>query len=401
MTMTQDLDTLRQLEIDARRLMASAWDCDAAGDVCERAEVLSDQLSDPQHASLAEACLGFAAYLSAFTGSRAGPVQQKRAQLIALLDAVTEQMHRLEDAGVDLDLPEDVPEHGPMLLDPPTPEAHGRVPAPIHDLPLPATKTPVNTIIFIDPSGRDAAALGIALEDCGYVVQPLLRLDRQTGQLLGQEEVKALILPAAALDIWSKLAQLDPALDQARRRIGLFVVSRSDDPRQRLAAAKVSADGYFVLPADVDQLAREIVATLADRLDPYRALFVDDDLSMTMVVESVLRRSGMATRVVHDPTRALEAIESFDPDVILLDLHMPNLNGLELLSLFRAHPKTAFTPVILISGDDDQERRFETLTAGGDDFLKKPLRPKHLVAAVVGRAQRARWLKRALSVSRR
>ncbi|MBL8242547.1 MAG: GGDEF domain-containing response regulator, partial [Rhodanobacteraceae bacterium] len=64
--------------------------------------------------------------------------------------------------------------------------------------------------------------------------------------------------------------------------------------------------------------------------------------------------------------------------------------------LFRAHPKTAFTPVVLISGDEDQERRFETLTAGGDDYLLKPLRPKHLVAAVTGRAQRSRWLRRAL-----
>ena len=117
---------------------------------------------------------------------------------------------------------------------------------------------------------------------------------------------------------------------------------------------------------------------------------------MTMVVDSVLRRSGMDTRVINDPCLALAILDTFVPDVILLDLHMPGLSGLELLSLFRAHTKTAFTPVVLISGDENQERRFETLTAGGDDYLLKPLRPKHLVAAVSGRAQRSRWLRRAL-----
>jgi DNA-binding response OmpR family regulator len=57
--------------------------------------------------------------------------------------------------------------------------------------------------------------------------------------------------------------------------------------------------------------------------------------------------------------------------------------------------------VVLISGDEAEERRFETLTAGGDDYLIKPIRPKHLVAAVTGRAQRARWLRRALRNSAR
>ena len=395
--MGQELDALRQLEVDARRLMAQAWDCEAASDVCERAEAHADRLSNPQHASLAEACLGFAAYLSAFTGSRVGPMQQKRAQLVALLDGVTEQLHRLEtSSALDLMLSNEAPEPAPIVIDAPAPAL-----LPEQAAAAPSETPTLDTIIFIDPSGKDAGTLGMALEDHGYVVQPLLRLDRQTGQLLSRSDVKALIVPAAALEIWNKLAQLDPALDQARRRIGLFVVSRSDDPRQRLAASKAGVDGYFVLPGDMKRLSSEIVATLRDRLDPYRALFVDDDVSMTMVVDSILRRSGMDTRMVNDSTRALEAIDGFDPDVILLDLHMPNLNGLELLSLFRARPKTAFTPVILISGDEDQERRFETLTAGGDDYLMKPLRPKHLVAAVVGRAQRARWLKRALRKSRR
>jgi CheY-like chemotaxis protein len=394
-----DIELLRQLELDARTLLANPWDMALAERVCVTAEELAEPLSDPRHSSLAEATLGFAAYLSAFTDSRVGPVESRRLQLEALLDAVTEQLQRLETSTaleILTPLTDGAPASTPVLADAEvTPPAIAARPAQAPAAAPSAAPTP-DTIIFIDPTGRDAGTLGLALEDVGYIVQPLLRLDRQTSQWLARTEVKGLILPAAALDVWEKLLQLDPSLDQARRRIGLFVVSRSDEPRLRLKAGQAGADGFFVLPGDVDALATEIVEVMRDRLDPYRALVIDDDVSMTMVVESVLKRSGMESRAVNDPTLALAVLDSFVPDVILLDLHMPGLTGLELLSLFRAHPKTAFTPVVLISGDEDQERRYETLTAGGDDYLIKPLRPKHLIAAVNGRAQRSRWLRRAL-----
>lgn len=388
-----DLEQIRQLADDARRLFAGKWNMDLAEQVCERAEQLAEPMNDPRHSSLSEATLGFAAYLSAFTDSRIGPVEGRLVQLQALLDAMVEQLERLETSSaleMMTPLPEPEVEVVPVRA---TPSAS--VDEPPVEMPVPKSPT-ADTIIFIDPTGRDAGTLGLALEDVGYSVQPLLRLDRQMGQWLAKPAVKALILPAVGLDLWEKLLQLDPSLDQARRRIGLFVVARSDDPRLRLRAGQAGADGFFVLPGSVDALAREIVEVLRDRIDPYRALIVDDDPSMTMVVDSVLRRSGMNTRAVNDPNAALAILDDFVPDVILLDLHMPGLSGLELLSLFRAHTKTAFTPVVLISGDEDQERRFETLTAGGDDYLMKPLRPKHLVAAVTGRAQRSRWLRRAL-----
>jgi CheY-like chemotaxis protein len=387
-----DLEPLKEIERSARAMLGSQWQQAMASTICESIEDLIDELDDPGHGPLSEAVLGFAAYLSAFTTSLSGPTGDKRQQLEALLDAMGEQLQRLETSSA-LDLMPTPPEP----VKPPAPAETACAESSIEaESPAEAEQLTANTILFIDPTGRDAGALGMSLEELGYVVQPLLRLDRQIGQWLSRAEVKALILPAAGLDIWDKLIQIDPTLEEARRRIGLFVVARDDDARLRIKAGHAGADGFFVMPGDVDVLAREIVDVLQDRIDKYRALIVDDDASMTIVIESVLRRSGLETRVINDPAAALPVLEDFLPDVILLDLHMPGLNGLELLSLFRAHPKTAFIPVVLISGDEEEERRFETLTAGGDDYLLKPIRPRHLVAAVTGRAQRARWLRRAL-----
>jgi PleD family two-component response regulator len=106
------------------------------------------------------------------------------------------------------------------------------------------------------------------------------------------------------------------------------------------------------------------------------------------------------TCVLNTPTNALKILEDFSPDVILADLYMPDITGLELLALYRSHQRTVFTPVILLSGDDDTEKRFDALHFGGDDYLTKPIRPRHLVAAVTNRARRARWQQRELIASR-
>ena len=91
-----NIEDLRQLCVEAKSLLTTAWDMELAERVCERTEDLAEPLNDPRHTSLAEAALGFAAYLSAFTDSRVGPIESRRLQLETLLDAVSEQLDRLE-----------------------------------------------------------------------------------------------------------------------------------------------------------------------------------------------------------------------------------------------------------------------------------------------------------------
>jgi PleD family two-component response regulator len=117
---------------------------------------------------------------------------------------------------------------------------------------------------------------------------------------------------------------------------------------------------------------------------------------MRLYCASVLRHNNLDAQAFATPEEALQALHHFTPDVILADLYMPQISGFELVALFRAHPRTAFTPVVLISGDSDTEKRFAALHIGGDDYLTKPIRPRHLVAAVTGRARRARSMRREL-----
>lgn len=123
---------------------------------------------------------------------------------------------------------------------------------------------------------------------------------------------------------------------------------------------------------------------------PYRILIVEDDRTQALFAQSVLHGAGMKAEVQMQPEGVIDAIGRFDPDLILMDLHMPGLDGMRLTSLIRQQPGFQLLPIVFLTGDPDPERQFEVLESGADDFLTKPIRPRHLIAAVSNRIQRSR-----------
>jgi len=123
---------------------------------------------------------------------------------------------------------------------------------------------------------------------------------------------------------------------------------------------------------------------------PYRILIVEDDRTQALFAQSVLHGAGMKAEVQMQPDGVIDAIGRFDPDLILMDLHMPGLDGMRLTTLIRQQPEFQLLPIVFLTGDPDPERQFEVLESGADDFLTKPIRPRHLIAAVSNRIQRSR-----------
>jgi diguanylate cyclase (GGDEF)-like protein len=125
---------------------------------------------------------------------------------------------------------------------------------------------------------------------------------------------------------------------------------------------------------------------------PYRVLIVEDDRAQALFAEGVLNGAGIEALVASEPNDVLETMARFRPDLVLMDLHMPGLSGTELTALIRAQEAFLHTPIVFLTGDPDPEKQYEVLESGADDFLNKPIRPRHLVAAVQSRVKRARAL---------
>lgn len=125
---------------------------------------------------------------------------------------------------------------------------------------------------------------------------------------------------------------------------------------------------------------------------PYRVLIVEDDRAQALFAEGVLNGAGIEALVASEPRDVIDTMTRTRPDLVLMDLHMPGLSGTDLTALIRQHEAFLHTPIVFLTGDPDPEKQFEVLEMGADDFLQKPIRPRHLVAAIESRVKRARML---------
>jgi diguanylate cyclase (GGDEF)-like protein len=185
------------------------------------------------------------------------------------------------------------------------------------------------------------------------------------------------------------------ARPRASGRLALLALADQGDVATRLKAMRAGADSFVALPASAtDVLARVAELLDADESEPFRVMIIEDDRAQALFAESILRKAGMETCAVTDPLAALDSLEQFVPELILMDLYMPNCDGMELTALIRERERFINTPIVFLSGEHDADKRFDALSAGGDDYLEKPIRPKYLISAVTNRVRRARALTR-------
>ncbi len=121
----------------------------------------------------------------------------------------------------------------------------------------------------------------------------------------------------------------------------------------------------------------------------YQVLVVDDDALLIDLMRRSLTDLGAFTVIVaEDGAAGLEACVSSPPDCAIIDVHMPELNGYQLVKALRGDPATARIPLVILTAMATDHARFDGLAAGADIFLIKPIMPQDLVLAVRQAIQR-------------
>ncbi len=121
-----------------------------------------------------------------------------------------------------------------------------------------------------------------------------------------------------------------------------------------------------------------------------RVLVADDNADMRHYLTNLLRTAGYQVSAVTDGLQALDAIRGQEPDLVITDVMMPGLDGLQLLAALRSDPRTVALPVLLLSARAGQEASIEGLQAGADDYLVKPFAAAELLARVRANVELAR-----------
>ncbi|MBU1436054.1 MAG: diguanylate cyclase, partial [Gammaproteobacteria bacterium] len=182
-------------------------------------------------------------------------------------------------------------------------------------------------------------------------------------------------------------------LQQDGEQLPLFVLTSHDDFDHYLQAVRSGALGYFVKPLNASALEARLQRLLATRQrDAFRVLIVDDDQLLAQHYALVLENAGLRAEIMNDPAEIFSGLRKFHPDVILLDVNMPQCTGPELAQLIRLQDEWLGVPIIYLSSETDSERQLEVLIKAGDDFLTKPISDNALIVAIYARAKRARQL---------
>lgn len=161
----------------------------------------------------------------------------------------------------------------------------------------------------------------------------------------------------------------------------------------RLHALRSGGQNYFVKPLDMIKLASHIAQLIKTKdSQPERVMIVEDDVELARHLEYVLENAGMQVRAFNRPDALFEAINDFNPELILMDLWLPGITGAEIAALLGQLERWSQLPIVYLSAEPDAELRGQALLRGGDAFLEKPIDKDLLVNLCRARVMRLRKL---------
>jgi chemosensory pili system protein ChpA (sensor histidine kinase/response regulator) len=156
-----------------------------------------------------------------------------------------------------------------------------------------------------------------------------------------------------------------------------------------ISGATILGDGRIVIILDIGALVRTDFRARTEPVMPREktdtrsvALVVDDSITVRRVTQRLLERNGMRVLTARDGVDAMEMLQEHTPDIILLDIEMPRMDGYEVATQVRADPRLAGIPIIMITSRVGEKHRARAIEIGVDDYLGKPYQEAQLLEAI-------------------
>ncbi len=355
---------LQHLEATWRQLLDGPWDPVTSVTLHRLIHNLAGTGASFGYTSLTETVQALERFFEVVVAAGVAPSVEQRVQLHTLLEAV-------RAAGTKPDTLE-----------------QSQLPRPVEHH---ASASTAQRVAVLATSSDRADELAAYLSDFGYAAEHMAH-PNQILTMRDDERPAVVILDRRSAEQEAAWQRADLALFT---HVGLpyVVVANRTDLTARLQAVRDGAIAYCPTPIS-NGLLVDVLDQLTTRQlpDPYRVLVVDDEAVLADFYGTALSEAGMITRIVTDPLQTLEALDELRPDVIVMDMYMPECSGMELAAVIRQQPAYLSVPIVFLSMEGDLKRQLAALQLGGDDFLSKPIQPGHLVSAVTSRVQRARTL---------
>ncbi|MDY7016602.1 MAG: response regulator, partial [Cyanobacteriota bacterium] len=199
-----------------------------------------------------------------------------------------------------------------------------------------------------------------------------------------------LVFPEArseGLELLEELSQHHPQLP-------VLVFTRRDGFDDRVAVARLGGRAFLAKPVSPSQVLETALEILKrNRTPEAKVLATDDDPILLAAIEQFLAPWGIELHTLSDPRLFWETLEATAPDLLILDVDMPEINGIELCQVVRNDRTWQGLPIIFLTGRRDAQTIQQIYEAGSDDYVPKPVTEPELVTRIVNRLERTRLLR--------
>ncbi|HEY9832897.1 MAG TPA: response regulator [Stenomitos sp.] len=264
-------------------------------------------------------------------------------------------------------------------------------------------ETELNQPTSVEPKPRllvveDDVALALALvsEASSWGIQADIATDlakaRETlAQIRPDVVLLDLCFPESAENGFDLLTEL--TLEQPPVPVVVFTAQESF--AQRVKVARLGGRGFLQKPVTPTQ-AMEVIAQVLQQSSKTEAnlLLVDDDPQLLDLVRTLLEPWGFNLTLLDDPQQFWDTLEETAPDLLILDVEMPELSGIDLCQVVRNDPRWSELPVLFLSARTDIDTIQAVFTVGADDYVSKPIVGPELVARILNRLERTKILRK-------
>ena len=266
---------------------------------------------------------------------------------------------------------------------------------------------------FLQPSERGPLQLLVinnpalmALPDDAATAAPSIHTEfaptlSQARELMGRQPLDAILLaisfsspasdavitPAEGLAFIQEIVYQTPSLP-------VLTVIDSDRLVDRIEVIRHGAQACLPQPVTPDQIMAWVTQALGKSSAGAKVMIVDDDPQLLGALQILLAPWEFKLTTLEDPHRFWDVLKQVEPDLLVLDVEMPDVNGLELCQLLRSDPHWSQLPILFLTARVDAKTQHQVFAIGADDYMSKPVGATELATRLLNRLQRVQSLRR-------
>ncbi|MEK6735917.1 MAG: diguanylate cyclase [Pseudomonadota bacterium] len=269
-----------------------------------------------------------------------------------------------------------------------------KIVTPSHDDAMASVSMSADHLFVVDEDIEAAQELALQLRYYGYEVEVFNELSGFQSALKNNPNAIILMNVEFHEDRSGGIKIIKEIQKNLSQSVRVIFISVHDDLASRLDAVRAGSIAYFTKPINSAELIDQIDSlTTTQTQEPYRVLIVEDSPATLAYHAALLQHADMKVKTESRPLKVIETLLEFNPDLILMDMYMPECSGIELAKVIRQFGSFVSTPIVYLSSENDFNTQLEAMSLSGDDFLVKPIEPQQLIFSVTQRINRFRLLR--------